>query len=74
MDIKELGTLYDNELALPGWHVDSLQPIEGADSYRITPGSPSHGFAGVPDSDVYRYRFDNQEQFHVFAPAEMDHG
>ena len=72
MDIKELGTLYDNEVALPGWHVDSLQQIEGADSYLITPGSPSHGFAGVPDSEVYRYRFDNPEQFRALVPVEAE--
>ncbi|WP_396180154.1 hypothetical protein [Flavobacterium sp.] len=74
MDIKELGTLYENELALPGWHVDSLQPIEGADSYLVTPASPSHGFAGVPDLEVYRYRFDSQEQFRALVPVEVEHG
>jgi hypothetical protein len=72
MDIKELGTLYDNEVELPGWHVDSLQPIEGADSHLVMPASPSHGFAGVPDSEVYRYRFDNQEQFRALVPAEVE--
>jgi hypothetical protein len=71
MDIKELGTLYENELALTGWHADSLQPIEGADSYLVTPASPSHGFAGVPDSEIYRYRFDNQEQFRALVPGEI---
>lgn len=74
MDIVQVGVIYNfipaevegeppAQVALPGWHVDSLQPITGAEEFLITVSTPRHGFAGVPDSDVLRYKFDSKEQF-----------
>lgn len=69
MAIVQIGTIYDltdpaNPVAKPGWHVDSLQPIEGAEDYLITPATPNHFFSGVEIS--YRYRFDNEIQANQF--------
>ena len=73
MAFVEIGVIYDlipaeiegdepTFVALEGWHVDSLEPLEGAEPFLVTPTTASHGFAGVPDSQVYRYKFENKYQ------------
>lgn len=53
-----------------GYHIDSLEPIDGAGDCLIYPATPYHGFAGVPLEDVYRYKFDDEAHFHEFVPEE----
>jgi hypothetical protein len=76
MDFVEIGLIYDrtdqeNPVARDGWHVDSLQRIVGAEQFLVTPSSPAHGFAGVPDPDVFRYKFDSKEQFESLLAAAV---
>jgi hypothetical protein len=75
MDISEIGLIYDmtnpeEPIALEGWHVNTLQPIDGAEEFLITVNSPSHGFFGVPDNQVYHYRFESKEQAKLYIPEE----
>jgi hypothetical protein len=55
-----IGTLFEDETALPGWHVNSPFPVEGWEQYQVTPTSPRRVFAGHP---TFFYVFDNQEVF-----------
>lgn len=69
--VVRLGTLYnlsnpENPIPLSGYHVDSLIRLIGADSYLITPSTPTHEFAGVP---TFRYKFNNKAQADTFIPA-----
>lgn len=75
MDISEIGLIYnmtnpEEPVALEGWHVNTLQSIDGAEAFLITVNSPRHGFFGVPDENVYHYRFDSREQAHTFLNTE----
>ena len=75
MDYYEIGLMYDlanpeEPVALEGWYVNSLQLIEGAEEFLIVVNSPSHGFFGVPDSEVHYYKFDSQEQAQSFLNKE----
>lgn len=67
MDIFEIGVIYTkNEtgqlIPLSGWHVNTLQPIQYADRFKIEVDTPKVGFLGVPQENVLYYRFDSKEQ------------
>lgn len=67
VDIVQVGLIFDKTdperpVALDGWHIDWLQPIPNAEAFLIAVGTPCHGFLGVPDAQVYRYRFDSELQ------------
>lgn len=66
MVIDVIGTMYDvtdpeNPIAQSGWHVNTPQAVDGWDSYRVKPSTPSRVFLGV--DEVYCYKFDSKEQF-----------
>lgn len=56
--------------AVDGVHIDTLEAIEGADAFLVTPATPQHGFAGVPLDQVFRYKFPNEEAYKPFAPEQ----
>lgn len=73
MAYVQIGVIYDetdqeNPLAIDGWHVDSLEPIEGAEAFLIDPSQPRHQFAGV--EHCFKYKFDSKEQADEYLPAE----
>lgn len=73
MTIVQIGLIYDtsdpeNPVLLDGWHVDSLQPIKGAEAFLINPSNPKHGFAGV--DFCYKYKFSSKEQAKEYLPLE----
>jgi hypothetical protein len=75
MDISEIGLIYnmanpEEPVALEGWHVNTLQPIDGAEEFLIVVNSPSHGFFGVPNESVYHYKFSSKEQAQMFLNTE----
>lgn len=51
------------------FHVNALEPIEGADAHIISPNPHSRVFAGVPLEAHIFYRFDDEAQFREFVPA-----
>lgn len=73
MAIDIIGTMHDltgpdNPVAKPGWHVNSDEPIAGADAFEVFPESPSRVFSGNPP--MHCYKFDSQAHFETFMPAE----
>lgn len=78
MDISEIGLIYDmtnpeNPVALDGWHVNTLQPIVDAEQYLVAPNTPKFGVLGVPNNEVYHYRFESQNQADSYLPAEINY-
>jgi len=59
----------DNHIleTVDGYHIDTLESIEGAEDYLVYPVTPHHGFAGVALDDVYRYRFPTEADYEPFA-------
>jgi hypothetical protein len=54
---------------LDGFHVNTLEAIEGADDYIVTPNPHSRVFSGVPIEQHLFYRFESEEQYREFVPA-----
>ena len=54
---------------LEGYHVNTLEPIEGADTHLVTPNPHSRVFSGVPIENHFFYRFVDEAQYREFAPA-----
>lgn len=71
-----IGHVYDetdpeNPILQPGWHVNSIEPIPGAEDFLVFPVQPKREFLGV--NDCHRYRFESKEQFEQYFPnAEVD--
>lgn len=71
-----IGTLYEpgtydaegNEItapvALPGWHVNSPEPVEGWEAYAVTPNAPRRVFAGHP---TFFYVFQDEATFNALV-------
>lgn len=75
MDIIKIGLMFDNTdplnpIQLVGWHVNTLQPILGAEEYLIVPLNPKFGVLGVPNNLVYHYKFESQSQADSYLPTE----
>ena len=68
MEFDIIGTMYDGEVALAGWHVNSLQPILGAEDFEVYPNSPSRVYAGEPKQCYYV--FDSEAHFKEITGAE----
>ena len=51
------------------YHVNALEPIEGADDYIVTPNPHSRVFSGVPIEQHLFYRFVDEAQYREFVPA-----
>ena len=74
MNIVILGNVFDmsdpeSPTKLPGYHVDSISPIAGADDFLVTPKTPRHKFSGVSES--YRYRSNSKQHAESFLPREV---
>ena len=54
---------------LDGFHVNTLEAIEGADDYIVTPNPHSRVFSGVPIEQHLFYRFVDEAQYREFVPA-----
>jgi len=74
INLDIIGTMYDldttdpeNPVSTPiaGYHVNTDQPIIGAEEYRVTPATPSRVFAGV---DTLFYSFPDEDAFKVVFP------
>ena len=46
--------------ALPGYHVNTPEPVEAWAAYQVTPNSPSRVYAG---HETFFYVFESEEQF-----------
>jgi hypothetical protein len=58
---------------LDGFHVNTLEAIDGADDYIVTPNPHSRVFSGVPIEQHLFYRFVDEAQYREFVPAvEVD--
>lgn len=72
MVYDEIGLMYDltdpeNPVAKPGWHVNVIGSIEGADEFIVTPETPSRVFAGSPAMTCYK--FNDKAHFESFLPG-----
>ena len=65
-----IGTLFEDETALPGWHVNSPFPVEGWEQYQVTPTTPRRVFAGHP---TFFYVFPDEAAFEAIVnpPEEV---
>lgn len=68
-----IGTMYDitdpaNPVAKTGWHVNTDEPIAGADVFTVHPETPRRVFSGNPP--MYCYKFDSKEHADSFLNAE----
>jgi hypothetical protein len=52
---------------LGGFHVNTLEPIEGADAHLVTPNPHSRVFSGVPIEQHLFYRFVDEAQYKGFT-------
>jgi hypothetical protein len=52
--------------SLEGFHVNTLEPIEGADAHLVTPNPHSRVFAGIPIENHIFYRFLDEAQYREF--------
>jgi hypothetical protein len=52
---------------LEGFHVNTLEPIEGADEFIISPNPHSRVFSGVPIEQHIFYRFVDEAQYRGFT-------
>ena len=69
MDI--IGTMYapvteegQEPVALPGWHVNTPQPVEGWEAKQVMPATPQRVYAGHA---TYFYSFASEEEFTTMA-------
>jgi len=53
---------------LPGWHVNSIEPIVGAEAFLVTPENHFRKFSGV--AEFYCYRFDSKQHALDYLPQE----
>jgi hypothetical protein len=74
INLDIIGTMYDldttdpeNPISTPiaGYHVNTDQPITGAEQYQVVPVTPSRVFAGV---DTLFYSFPDEATFKGFFP------
>jgi hypothetical protein len=47
-------------IQIPGWHINSTEPVEGWVAYRVEPTSPRRVFGGHP---TFFYVFPDRETF-----------
>lgn len=79
MNLDIIGTIYDvdntdpeNPISTPvaGFHVNTDQPITGADEYLVTPTTPRRVFAGGNAGVVtIFYAFPDEDTFKSFFPG-----
>jgi hypothetical protein len=53
-------TVITEPVALPGYHVNTLEPVEGWDAYLVVPALPRRVFAGAP---TVCYKFPSEAEF-----------
>ena len=64
-----IGTLYDGAdppAALPGWHVNSPEPVTSWAAYEVQPATPHRVFAG---HSTFFYVFPDQAAFEALIPT-----
>lgn len=55
------------------FHVNTLEPIEGADDYIVTPlPNLSRKYAGIAPEQHYFYRFDDEATYREFVPKQNE--
>ena len=60
------GMEYPEYAPIPGWHLNSTEPVAVWEQYQVFPSGTYHRvFAGA---ETYCYRFDNEEQAQELAP------
>ena len=74
MNYDIIGTLYDVDMTDPenpisteltGFHVNTDQPLSGAEDYVVAPTTPRRVFAGI---ETHFYAFPDEDTFAEFAP------
>ena len=55
---------YPEMALIPGWHVNSPEPVEGWEAYQVTPTSPRRVFGAHP---TFFYVFPDEETFTELA-------